>query len=157
MFHSKPVADPPAVHDVVEPAAELVPLSHLQLDLPTPGEGWPAHLAHRGVTITLDDLGRASISRDDARRLFSERREAEARSREKQAAAERAAEEQDRLRRAQIWKGLPSDHLPVGAHPAAAMLAAAQDARPRRVTPLQEALAGESLTFHSFGSTPDEE
>ena len=47
---------------------------------------------------------------------------------------------------------MPGDVLP-----AAAMLAAVQDAQPRRVTQLQEALAGKSLTFHPIRSTPDDE
>jgi hypothetical protein len=34
---------------------------------------------------------------------------------------------------------------------------AAHDARQRRVTPLQAALAGELLTFHSFGNVPEDE
>jgi hypothetical protein len=40
--------------------------------------------------------------------------------------------------------------------PAAGMLQAAQDARPRRLTPLEEQLAGETLTYHSFPGVPDE-
>jgi hypothetical protein len=54
--------------------AELVPLSVLELDLPAPGDGWAAHLAHRGVEIVLDDIGRAAVARSDARMLFAERR-----------------------------------------------------------------------------------
>jgi hypothetical protein len=158
MFRSVPevVADPPADVDVVPPE-ELVPLVVLELSLDAPATGWPTYLGGRGVEIVTDDLGREAITRSDARLLIAERRERELQQARQRKEAEAAAIEADQLRRAQIWKGLPSNHLPVGAHPAAAMLAAAQHARPRRVTPLQEALAGESLTFHSFGSTPDEE
>ena len=45
---------------------------------------------------------------------------------------------------------------PADVHPATVMLQAVQDARPHRQSVLQEALAGESLTFHSFGPVPDE-
>src|SRR5215208_1136506 len=62
---------------------ELIPLSHLELDLDPPsGAGWPAYLAAKGVELLSDDVGRAAVSRVDARRLFTERREAEARGRE---------------------------------------------------------------------------
>jgi hypothetical protein len=148
---------------VAEPSPDVVPCDHpvplsvLALDIGLPAEGWPGFLGARAMALVPDDIGRDSVTSADARRLLAERREAEARKAAKLVETELQAIEQDRLRRAQIWKGLPSDHLPVGAHPAAAMLAAAQHARPRRVTPLQEALAGESLTFHSFGSTPEDE
>ena len=163
MFRSPVAADPPFSTNV-EPAEQggnhgchLIPLSVLELDLAAPPLGWNVYLAGRGIAVVDDDISRPAVARADARMLIAEQREAEARGREKAAELERQAIEADQLRRAQIWKGLPSDQLPVGAHPAAAMLAAAQDARPRRTSVLQEALAGESLTFHSFGSTPDEE
>jgi hypothetical protein len=157
MFRSPVAADPLAVHDVVDPPEELVPLSVLTLDLPAPDEGWNTYLNRRSIPVAEDDLGRAAVARSVARMLIAERRQAELEQARKREEVERLAVEADHLRRAQIWKGLPSDQLPVGAHPAAAMLAAAQDARPRRTSVLREALAGESLTFHSFGSTPDEE
>ena len=67
------------------------------------------------------------------------------------------AVEADQLRRSQIYAGIPAAAMPGDVLPAAAMLAAVQDAQPRRVTPLQEALAGKSLTFHPIRSTPDDE
>jgi hypothetical protein len=36
------------------------------------------------------------------------------------------------------------------------MLAADREARPKRTTPLQEALAGESLTYHPLAQTDGE-
>ena len=64
----------------MDPADLLVPLSVLALDLSAPSVGgWPAYLAGRGIEVVADDLGRDSITRADARRLFTERREAEAR------------------------------------------------------------------------------
>jgi hypothetical protein len=82
--------------------ASPVPLSVLELDLPAPAEGWHVYLAGRGVEVTLDDIGRAAISRADARQVFDERREAEARRREKAAELERQAVVRDQQRRAQI-------------------------------------------------------
>ncbi|HEY6685839.1 MAG TPA: hypothetical protein VI094_06460 [Propionibacteriaceae bacterium] len=62
------------------------------------------------------------------------------------------------MRRAQIWKGVPADHMPPGATPAAVMLQASRDAKPRRTTPLKEVLSnsGESMTYHRLPSTDEE-
>jgi hypothetical protein len=148
MFRSTPDIEPALV--AVDPA-DLIPLSHLELDLPTPVEGWHLHLADRNIEIVEDDLGRASISRGDAKRLFAERRRAQFRSREVLARQEREAIEADQLRRASIWKGLPADRLPVGARASEAMLAAARDAQPRRQSVLQHALSNEgALEFHPY-------
>jgi hypothetical protein len=160
MFHSKPVADPPTDHVDVEPLAELIALSHLQLDLPAPGEGWPVHLARRGVEITLDDLGRASIARADARRLFSERREAEARSREKAAERERQAVEADQRFRAQLGVGVPASAF-AGMTYAEAVAAAELDSqvyRPR-ASVVEDLLSNDGgLTFHPISpAAPVEE
>ena len=157
MFRSLPAADPPT-HDAVESSEQLVPLSHLQLDLPAPVEGWPTFLAGRGISITIDDIGRASVARTDARQLFTEQREAEVRRREKAAELERQAVELDQRRRAQIWRGVPAGLLPADGHPATAMLQAAKDARPRRQSPLQHALANSGeLVFHPIQHGPDGE
>jgi len=155
MFNkTTPVTEPAA--DAVVPA-DLVPLSHLELDLPAPVESWAAHLAARNIETTLDDIGRMSISRDDARLLIAEQREAEVRRREKAAELERQAVEADQRRRAQIWRGVPAGLLPADVHPARAMLEASRDARrPRRVSPLQEALSGEGMTFHPIQHNADE-
>lgn len=135
--------------DLKVPADDLIPLSHLALDLPEPcGVGWAAYLAGRGIEVVNDDLGRASVGRTDARQLFVEHRAAEVVKAEKRAAAERAAVEEDRQRRASIWGGVPADTIPPGVAPAAAMLQAAVDSRPRRRSVLEDALAGEGATFH---------
>jgi hypothetical protein len=136
-----------------------VPLSELERDLPTPGEGWAAHLAARGVEIVLDDLGRASISRDAARQLFVERRESEAKAREHAAVVERRAIEQDRAWRASLGVGVPASALPAGRTYAAAALSAELDGqayRPR-ATVVEDLLSNDgSLTFHSFAPPEDE-
>jgi hypothetical protein len=158
MFHTKTTAAAEATHDVVvmDPP-ELVALSVLQLDLDAPAVGWDAYLTGRGIPIVLDHIGRSAISSVDARQLLEEKREAEARAREKREAAEQQAVEADRVRRAQIWRGLPADHLPVGVSAATAMLAASRDARPKRMTPLQETLSSNTLTYHPLHSAPDED
>jgi hypothetical protein len=137
------------------PDHDLVPLSHLKLDLPDQSD-WHAYLAGRNIEIVEDDLTRPAIARGAARMLLAEERQREQLRREKAAEAERQAVEADERRRASIWRGLPSEYLPVGASPAAAMLAADRDARPKRTTPLQEALAGESLTYHPLAQTDGE-
>jgi hypothetical protein len=82
MFRTLPDAVP--AHNEVPTAAgiDLIPLSHLELDLPAPPLGWPIELDRRGISVVLDDLGRKSISRDNAKMLFAEQSEAEDRKRE---------------------------------------------------------------------------
>jgi hypothetical protein len=155
VFRTAPVVEP--APDVMVPAEPPVPLSHLELDLPAPVEGWAVFLAGRGVEVTLDDIGRMSVSRGDARQLLTEQREAEVQRREKAAELERQAVERDQQRRAQLWGGIPADLIPGGVAPAAAMLQAAVDSRPRRRSVLEDALAGEGATFHPIRHDPDEE
>jgi hypothetical protein len=138
-------------------AADVIPISHLELDLVAPVEGWPSFLAARDIEITLDDIGRMSIARVDARRLLTEKREREAEHARRRKLVEAEAVADDQIRRSQIWQGVPAVDLPPGMSASSVMLAASKDARPKRVTPLQEALAGESLTYHSYGSTPEDE
>jgi hypothetical protein len=137
--------------------ADLVPLSHLALDLPEPSEGWALFLGRHGISFGSDDLGRDSISRGDAKRLLDEQRANELRVRALRAEQERQAVEQDRVRRASIWRGLPAVDLPYGVSASSAMLQAARDAQPRRRAPLEEQLDGESLIYHSLRSAPDDE
>jgi hypothetical protein len=135
--------------------AELIPLSVLALDLPAPAE-WSAYLADRVVQIVLDDLRGASISRTDARRLFTERREAEARSREMTAELERAIEQDWRFR-AQLGHGVPASAIPHGMTYGQAVASAGVDGqayRPR-ASVVKDLLSNDgSLTFHSL-ATPD--
>jgi hypothetical protein len=165
MFLSRP-ADPPTDVDVVPPgsaensnalenSAPLIPLSVVALDLPAPAD-WSAFLADRGIEIVLDDIGMASVARGDARRLFDEQRERETRARERAAEVERAAVEADRLRRAQIYKGIPVDAVPVGVTPSAAMLQAAHDEQPRRTSLLEEAFSNPGQTTIHTLPRPDE-
>jgi hypothetical protein len=151
MFNKATGAEP--APDVEAPSEELIPVSHLALDL---REVNPGYLNAHGIEVVDDGIGRPSIHRHDARRLLIEQRENEVRMAEHRAAAEKAAVEADQQRRAQLWGGIPSDYLPPGVAPAAVMLQAVRDTQPKRMSPLQEALAGESLTFHSFAPTPEE-
>jgi hypothetical protein len=60
MFRTTPVTEP--TRDDVVPA-DVIPLSHLALDLPEPHSvGWPAHLAERGIAVVEDDIGRPATS-----------------------------------------------------------------------------------------------
>jgi hypothetical protein len=154
VFRTAPVVEP--APDVKVPA-ELIPLVVLELSLAAPVE-WAAFLADRGMSIIIDDIGRASVARSDARQVLTEERENEVRRREKAAELERQAVEADQQRRAQIYAGIPAAAIPADVHPARAMLEASRDARrPRRVSPLQEALSGESMTYHSFPTAPEDE
>jgi hypothetical protein len=146
-----------------EPAPEVfhdgtpVPLSVLTLDLAEPVEGWHAFLAARGVEVVDDDLGRASVSRDAARQLLTEQREREAEQARRRKLLEARQVADDQIRRAQIWQGIPADDLPPGVAPAAVMLQADRDARPRRQSVLQEVLAGsETLTYHPLPASGEE-
>jgi hypothetical protein len=139
-----------------EPAADLVPVSHLELDLAAPVDGWLAELERRGVEIVEDDIGRQAVARDVARMLISEHRENLARQREAVERNERLAEQRDREFRARLWGGIPADHLPIGVAPAAAMLQAAKDLQPKRMTPLQHALSNTGeMVYHSLSPVPD--
>ena len=148
------------VEDVADPWSDLLPLSLLQLEMDAPDD-WRPYLEARGVAVVVDDVGRDSVSRADARTLLAERRQALAAEREAAARhrerLEHEAEEQDRIRRSQIWGGLPAERVPEGVAPAAAMLQMAADARPKRTSVLQEALANEGgFTYHSLAPMGDE-
>jgi hypothetical protein len=120
-------------------------------------EGWTAYLAAKDIEIVTDDLGRLSISRTDARRLFDERREAEARKGEAAAAAEVAAIKADQQYRSTLWGGLPWYELPGGLSPAQALGAADRPSGPRRRPPVMDFLDNPDggTVFHPI--TPDEE
>jgi hypothetical protein len=155
MFRT-PVAEPAHDEVISHVINNPVPLSVLELDLSTPVEGWTIFLASRNIEIVLDDLGRLSISRVDARQLFDERREAEARKREAAAAAEREAIEADQQFRSTLWGGLPWYELPGGVSPAQALGAADRPAGPRRRPPVMDFLDNPDggTVFHPI--TPNE-
>ena len=149
MFRSMP--DPEPAHDVISDRSPepLVPLSHLELDLPRPAAGWPDYLGRRAIAFVPDDLGRECVRRQDAPPLLDEKREAENRAAKLRQLQEQLAVEADELRRSQIWKGVSADAMPPGAAPASVMLALDKDSQPRRTTPLEEALSNSAaLTYH---------
>jgi hypothetical protein len=157
MFRAAPVAVTEPTHDMVVPAEQLVPLSHLELDLPAPATGWLIELDRRGVEVLTDDVGRLAVSRAAARELISEHRGNEARKRELAARTEQQAIEADRQWRRQLWGGIPAVDLPPGVTAAQAMFAADRDAQPRRRSVLEEALGNsDTLTYHPLPSTDDE-
>jgi hypothetical protein len=155
MFRSLPDVEQAAAR-VAMP--EPVPLSVLSLDHPEPAGGWNVYLHERNIPVGEDDLGRPAIARVDARQLFAEQRNAEAERARHLAAAERAAIEQDRVRFAQIWKGVAATELPVGVGAGDAMLAAARQAQPKRQSPLEAALSNSpEMAYHAFTPARDEE
>jgi hypothetical protein len=157
MFRTAPVTEP--THDVMEhPADDLIPLSVLELDLPAPTTGWLIELDRRHIQVVSDDIGRPSISRDDARTLIAEHHEAEARNREALQRQEQKAIADDRAFRARLPKGLPWYEFPDGVSPAEAWQAAELAAQPKRTSLLEEALSNsDTLTYHPLPSAPDEE
>jgi hypothetical protein len=154
MFKTMPATEPPA-HQVMDPAESAIPVSVLALDLDPPVLGWDAFPASRNIPVVLDDVGRRSISRADARQLLTERRENEARAREVAERQEQQAIEADRRWRAQLNPGTPWYEVPAGVLPVVAMTQAAHDARPRRRSVLEDALSNSGTTLHSLPSTPD--
>ena len=143
------------MNDYVQPATlrePLIPVSHLELDLPTPTIGWSAGLAEKGISTVRDDLGRLCVARADARRLFDEHREGEARRREAMQLQEQAAVEADRAFRAALHPGIPWFALPVGVSYGQAAAAAEAAAQPQRVPSRGEWLFGETdtMVFHSM-------
>jgi hypothetical protein len=146
MFKNTPAAESAHVEAV---PAELVPLSVLALDLGEPSTGWSSHLADRGIEIVLDDLGRASIARSDARQLFDERRENECRAREVARRQEQQAVEADKAWRSQLPVGLPWYEIPDGVPPVVAMTAAARDESPRKRSMVEDLLdRRDTMVFH---------
>ena len=126
MFRNTAVAEPDAIPTISD---ETVALSVLSLDVTPPAVGWDVYLSDRGVEIVIDDVGRKSVSRSDARALLAEQREAESQKRAAAEAAERAAEAADKAWRASLPRGVSWIDMPPGIHPAAAMLAVDEDSR----------------------------
>jgi hypothetical protein len=153
MFRSMPDTEP--TRDVTV-SDELIPLSVFALDHPRPPEGWANFLGRRAIAFVPDDLGRDCIRRRDARRLLDEKRAGELRAAKRRQLADQEAVEADQLRRASIWKGLPADRIPDGVRAGDAMIAAARQAKPKRQSPLEEALSSDGgITYHSYAQ-PDE-
>ena len=119
---------------------EAVPLSLISLDLPVPPGGWAAELAGRDVVVFLDDLGRPSVSRNDARDLFAAHRELEARQARRREEIEQRVLEADQAFRANLPAGLPAGAVPEGI--SAGLLMMLSDPMPgsRRQSVLEHAL-----------------
>jgi hypothetical protein len=101
MFNKAAAAEPTS--SVTNVTAEpLIPLSHLELDLPVPEIGWPAYLSSRDIALVEDSIGRSAVASADARMLISEHRADEVRKAEQRAAAELAAVEADQQFRASL-------------------------------------------------------
>ena len=98
IFNSKPDIERPGpdrrVYD------DLIPLSHLGLELDTPPNGWVLHLERRGIAVLTDDIGRRAISRSDAKQLLDEKHAEDVRKAAFRALREREAVEADQRRRA---------------------------------------------------------
>ena len=126
----------------------LIPISHLALELP--GRDFVTELRNRGVEITVDDVGRPSISRAVVRQLIQEQRETESRAKEMN--EQRFAQlEGERL--ARLPKGLPWYEVPAGMSAAEAMVAAGgDDRRPRTVPTAGEWMFGD---YEVAGSITD--
>jgi hypothetical protein len=148
MMFKTTAPDPLPLKVVEVPAADLIPLSHLGLDLDVPPIGWLTYLNNVGVEILSDDVGRPAIRRHDARRLFDEHREAEAVKAELRARQEREAIESDRQWRAQMPAGVK---VPDGMTYAEAARAAELDShtyRPRRRSLVEDLLSNDGITYH---------
>jgi hypothetical protein len=124
--------------------------------LPAPSiGGWNAYPAGRGIAVVTDDIGRDAISRTAARMLLTEKREAEARRHE---AAERQAVEIEARRVAGLRGGVPWYEIPDGVSPGVAWATADKDRRPRRVTPLGDALSNSgSMIYRPLRDEPGDE
>ena len=135
--------------------SDPIPLSALSLDHPEPPIGWAAFLAARDIPTELDDLGRWSVSRAMARLLLAEQRDQQEAAGRARIEAEQRAVEADRRFRARLHPGIPASAFPDGVLPVVAMTAAGRDAQPRRLTPLQEALGSETMTYHPIREEDD--
>ena len=111
------------------------------------------------MSIIIDDIGRPSVSRSDARQLLDEQREAEARNREVMERREQQFIQQDRIRRASMPTGIPAGLIPDNLRPTEALMLAGEGSGPRAKSVHEQLLerelgSGESLVFQSF--SPDE-
>jgi hypothetical protein len=147
MFRSTVTAPAPPA-DVVD-TSDLIPLSVLELDLPAPATGWLIELDRRGIAVVADDIGRDSLTKDDARELITEHRENEARKARHREETERRAIEADQQWRAQLSPGIPWYEIPAGVTAAEMWAQAEHDARPKRRSLLEDALANTgSMEYH---------
>ena len=109
IFNSKPDIERPGpdrrVYD------DLIPLSHLGLELDTPPNGWVLHLERRGIAVLTDDIGRRAISKVDAKQLLDEKHADDVRKAKLRAVQEREAVEADRAWRAQLGQGVSAAAL----------------------------------------------
>jgi hypothetical protein len=151
-------AAPADIAPVVSEISDLVPLSHLGLDLPVPSEGWAVFLGRRGIQIVPDSLGRDAIGHDAAKRLFDEKRANELRRRALMQRVDEEAIERDREWRASLGVGVPVSAIPAGSTYGEAVAAAELDAASggyrvgARRTPLEEHFSGETMTYHRLPS-----
>ena len=131
-------------HEEGKPMSEepLVAIDELKLSMPD-HDGWQLDLS--GVTVIADDIGRAAVSRADARNLLAEYRAAVTRHRERlrrhQEELERQAVERDQKFRAQLHPGIPAGMFGDGVDVVLAQIQADKDADPRRRS-MQEELWG---------------
>jgi hypothetical protein len=155
MFRTAPVAEPgPGSEVTVSEISDLIPLSHLALDL-DPGEPWPLFLGRRGIAFKPDRIGRDAVAVGDAARLIAEKREHELRTQAVLRMQEAAAIAADELRRAQLWPGVSAELLPVGVSAGDAMAQAARESLPKRRSLVEDSLAGEGTTYHPWPSESD--
>jgi hypothetical protein len=150
-----PAADVPVDAPIDAHIDVTIPVSHIGLELPEPVGGWAVYLTGRGIPILADDIGRPSISRADAKQLFAEQAEHERRVREVAKQQEEAAIAADRAFRAALPKGTPWYAFD-GVSPAEAWAAAELAEAPRRRSPLEEALDGESMVYRRLPATDEE-
>jgi hypothetical protein len=151
--NTAPVTEPP--HDDVGTAVPTgpIPLSVLELDLPTPATGWLIELDRRGIEVVTDDVGRLAVSRENARQLITEHRQAETRQREVMERQEQQLIQQDRLRRASMPRGIPAGLIPDGMTAAEMLFAGERRPRSVREQLLERELAhsGPELIYQSIG------
>jgi hypothetical protein len=157
MFRNTSPASEPAPVDEADPV-DLIPLSVLALDLPEPATGWEPFLTVRNIAVVVDDVGRDSITRADARTLIAEKHENERRAQEVAARNEQRMIEADRLRFARLGRGIPAGMIPEGMTGAAAMLLAEHESRPPSVREqLLEAELGGSSNSMVYQPFPQDE
>lgn len=119
----------------------------------TPRDAIAALAAQLDGEVVLDDLGRRCVTREVARRLFSERAAAEVRLREARERLDAQFIEQAAAN--PVWAGIPAGTIPDGVSPAAAMLVAAKAAQPRRQSVLEHALANDgAIEYHPIEQVP---
>jgi hypothetical protein len=129
----------------------LIPLSVLGLDCEPSAAGWASDLAELGIRVQLDDIGRACVTRSDARRVMDERRAALDRAAAVRRELEAEREEWHRQHQV-VPVGIPVEEIIEGVGPALSMGFHDRPGAGRKSLDAGSLFTqSDEVTYHAFG------